>query len=52
MRHMLRNSQNKRLWREAFHPLTKGAWGEVYSFWIHTHYPHHLILNSVIDPKG
>ena len=25
-----------------------------YSFWIFffTHYPHHLILNSVVDPKG
>ena len=25
--------------------------GRVYFFWTFTHYPHHLILNSVIDPN-
>jgi len=31
--------------------LTQGVGGGIL-FWIHTLSPHHLILNSVIDPKG
>ena len=30
----------------------KGRVAGEHLFWIHTHNPHHLILDSVIDPKG